>query len=146
MAFQFNQTGAEIQDILDQVPVNTSDITTLTSAVAALSDVKSGGSACGLTAQTGVTITKAYKLKVGRLVMYTLQISVTTSATAANLITGFEQPIGGVNGSSGFFRAVNNSSTSVQYYLYLSESGVLRTPSVTSAADLRFTFSYITAS
>ena len=29
MAYQFTQTGAEIQDILDQVPVNTSDITAL---------------------------------------------------------------------------------------------------------------------
>lgn len=30
MPYQFRQTGAEIQDILDQVPVNTQDITTLT--------------------------------------------------------------------------------------------------------------------
>lgn len=30
MAYQFTQTGQEIQDILDQVPVNTQDITTLT--------------------------------------------------------------------------------------------------------------------
>lgn len=33
MAYQFTQTGAEIQDILDQVPVNTSAIATLSSAM-----------------------------------------------------------------------------------------------------------------
>lgn len=31
MPYQFRQTGAEIQDILDQVPVNTQDIGTLSS-------------------------------------------------------------------------------------------------------------------
>ena len=35
MAFQFTQTGAEIQDILDQVPENTSDIASLNSGFTA---------------------------------------------------------------------------------------------------------------
>lgn len=166
MAYQFTQTGQEIQDILNQVGDNTADIsalgtrmttaegdidaaqddiTALNQGLSQFSNVLSGAAACGLTAQAGVTITKAYKLKIGRLVSYNMQIYVTTSASATNLITGFEPYMGQMNGMSGYVQALNNSSNT-DFYVYVSDGGALRLRSLPSNADLRFSLTYITAS
>lgn len=45
MPYQFRQTGAEIQDILNQVPVNTSDIAALSSAMVYGGENITGGTA-----------------------------------------------------------------------------------------------------
>lgn len=45
MAYQFTQTGAEIQDILDQVPVNTSGIAALSSSMVYGGENITGGTA-----------------------------------------------------------------------------------------------------
>ena len=55
MPYQFRQTGAEIQDILDQVGENTTDISSINTTLTNINDVTEGGNSASINIPSGNT-------------------------------------------------------------------------------------------
>lgn len=73
MPYQFTQTGQEIQDILDQVPTNTADISSLNATLTQLSTALNPTALSFGTRGSSFTNGAAWYLKVGKLVFGALQ-------------------------------------------------------------------------
>lgn len=93
---------------------------------------------------TGCTITNAWKLKIGRLVSYSIVASVTTGA-GHNIISGLESPAG-ANGAAGLVRCLGAGDNTTNIYVSVSDNAFVRMypypPSETTT--LRFGLTYIT--
>lgn len=86
MAYQFSQTGQEIQDILDQVGINTGNIATNTSDISALNatltQLITSGSWTPTISRANVTSSSGKWVKIGSIVFLQALIKFNSSQTA----------------------------------------------------------------
>lgn len=124
MAYQFSQTGQEIQDILDQVGINTGNIATNTSDISALNATLTqfiNGFSASPTAPTAYnsragTIEGGY-IQIGNVVIVAVRfIALTANSSAAVYLQGLPRPnativlTGGLpNNNANVFAYVNAS-------------------------------------
>ena len=124
MAYQFSQTGQEIQDILDQVGINTGNIATNTSDISALNATLTqfiNGFSASPTAPTAYssragTIEGGY-IRIGNVVIVAVRfIALTANSSAAVYLQGLPRPnativlTGGLpNNNANVFSYVNAS-------------------------------------
>ncbi len=78
MPYQFTQTGAEIQDILDQVPVNTGDISALNTT---LTNLSSSGTWTPAIPRANLTTASGKWYKIGDAVFLTGLVTFSSSQT-----------------------------------------------------------------
>ena len=125
MAYQFTQTGAEIQDILDQVGTNTGDIATNTSDISALNATLTqfiNGFSVSPTAPTVYSsrctnISDGY-IRVGNVVYVSVRFELSSATSGATVVLqGMPYPLG-TRGLTAI-----NASTNATLFAYVNGSG-----------------------
>lgn len=115
MAFQFTQTGAEIQDILDQVGPNTQDIGTLNTFMGSFSSSPTTPSAYN----SGATNINDGYIRIGKLVFVSVYFEAVNNigASGSQVLQGFPLPVGARN-----LQAMN-LDTNAMVFAYVNTSG-----------------------
>lgn len=115
MAYQFTQTGAEIQDILDQVGTNTGDISTLNTFMNSFSANPTVPTAYN----SGATNINDGFIRIGKLVFVSVYFEAVNNigASGSQVLQGFPLPVGARN-----LQAMN-LDTNAMVFAYVNTSG-----------------------
>ena len=98
MAYQFTQTGAEIQDILDQVGTNTGDISSLNTALSNFTALFSANPTVPTSYNSKATNINQGYIKVGKVVFVSVYFELASGNTGmTQVLSGFPYPVGARN-------------------------------------------------
>lgn len=119
MAYQFTQTGAEIQDILDQVGTNTGDISSLNTALSNFIALFSANPTVPSSYNSMATNINQGYIKVGKVVFVSVYFEAVNNigAIGSQVLQGFPRPIGSRN-----LQAMN-LDTNAMVFAYVNTSG-----------------------
>lgn len=126
MAYQFTQTGAEIQDILDQVGTNTGDIAQNTSDIGTLNtslnsfiNSFSASPTAPTAYNSGATNINDGFIRIGKLVFVSVYFEAVNNigASGSQVLQGFPLPVGARN-----LQAMN-LDTNAMVFAYVNTSG-----------------------
>lgn len=135
MAYQFTQTGAEIQDILDQVGTNTGDIGTLNTFMNSFSANPTVPTSYNSKA---TNINQGY-IKVGKVVFVSVYFELASANTGmTQVLSGFPYPVGARN------LIAMNLDTNAVLAAYMNTSGRLSVGVASSGNRITVTGVYFT--